>query len=159
PMRGAKLGEGFADRVVEAAMAKAQHEQLAATHPLVRLAQQRGGDATTGATGNRFLWRCGAAAVALAASLLLAIYFGRSPQKLDDPQRPPELAQVDPAPRLEAIEVAPDATAERIADSGGAVSRAEADAPEGPSIATNDLGPSATPPIRSLPGAVAERAG
>lgn len=106
PLRQAKLGEQFAQRVVDAAIQQAQAENLASSHPLVRLADQA---ASTERAGSVPRWRWAAVAVALAASLLLAIYLARSPQGV--PIGPQDLAQTEtndplaPAPAIEQLAV------------------------------------------------------
>lgn len=97
PLRQAKLGERFAQRVVEAAIQQAQTENLSANHPLVRLAGPTASATETTATGragSAAAWRWAAVGGVLAASLLLALSWGR-PWR-DAPVDPQELAQADP---------------------------------------------------------------
>jgi|GEM_PF-1333687 len=98
PLRQTKLDSRFAERVIEAAIEQAQRENLAAEHPLVRLADQPAGSSRPAATGRSSrgsTWRWVAAAVALAASLLLVFYLGRQPDRVPA-VGPQELAQADP---------------------------------------------------------------
>jgi len=64
------LGSGFADRVIEAAIARAGSEGLAADHPLVRLRDSQAADHAGTRRTRRTFW---ATAAALAASLLLMV--------------------------------------------------------------------------------------
>lgn len=65
-----KLDAGFADRVLDAAVARAQSEGLSEEHPLLRLAEQ------PSLSGRRrsFDWRIPASIAALAACIALAIF-------------------------------------------------------------------------------------
>lgn len=70
------LGRGFADRVIDAAIAKAEAEGVRSDHPLVRLAR---GDASTdsrsdGNTPSRFNWRHTGALATLAASIAFVAF-------------------------------------------------------------------------------------
>ena len=66
-----RLGSGFADRVIEAAVARAGSEGLAANHPVVRLRDAQAAAARAAAhRRQRTFW---ATAAALAASLLLMV--------------------------------------------------------------------------------------
>lgn len=112
PLRHSKLDAGFADRVVAAAIEQAQTEKLAATHPLVRLADQPG-DVASRSSGRRdsvLIWRWGAAAAALAASWLLVVYLAGRPG--GPGAVPQELAQNDggeqPATRATSDQLAAD---------------------------------------------------
>lgn len=96
PARQNKLGESFAERIVAAAIEQAQRENLPATHPLVRLAHQSEVEQLEAGGGKRRTWRWAAGCVALAASVLLAIWMGR-PLPHGDAEVGPGLAKADPA--------------------------------------------------------------
>jgi hypothetical protein len=88
-----KLESGFADRVVDAAVARAQAEGLSEDHPLLRLAEQP----TPSRRGRSLDWRWPASLAALAASIALAIFlFGGG-----NDTRP--LANQSPTPESEII--------------------------------------------------------
>ncbi len=97
---GNKLDRDFADRVIHAAIAQAEAGGLDRSHPLIRLARSEKSDtwaADTGATG-RLRWRRVGAAMALAASLLVALFVAR--RSLEGPRGsdgPHEIAQNEPA--------------------------------------------------------------
>lgn len=106
-VRGKKLDRDFADRVVQAAILQAEATGLDSGHPLIRLARSEKADTWVEAGEGAVVrprWRA-AVAVALAASLLLALYFSRgsvegpvgsdtSPQVARNPL--PEMAPADP---------------------------------------------------------------
>ena len=76
----AKLADGFADRVLDAAVARAQSEGLGEDHPLLRLAEQP----SLASRRRAFDWRIPASVVTLAASIAVAIVvFNRD----DEPNR------------------------------------------------------------------------
>ena len=76
-----RLEQGFADRVLGAAVARAQEEGLADDHPLVRLAEQ---PSTATPSSSRSSWRVAATMVALAASIVIAVFMLR-PSNEPDP--------------------------------------------------------------------------
>ena len=69
-----KLDKGFSDRVIGAAMARAHAEGLAEDHPLVRLAEQ---PSTTRSGGTAAPWRAAGLMVAIAASIMFAVFMLR----------------------------------------------------------------------------------
>lgn len=76
------LGRGFADRVIDAAIAKAEAEGVRSDHPLVRLANS---DASTDSrsdrnTLRRFNWRHAGALATLAASLAFVAFLSNRPR-------------------------------------------------------------------------------
>jgi hypothetical protein len=81
------LGRGFADRVIDAAIAKAEAEGVRSDHPLVRLAH---GDAATDGRSNRnaldgpppgrFNWRYAGALATLAASIAFVAFLSNRPR-------------------------------------------------------------------------------
>lgn len=97
---GNKLDRDFADRVIHAAIGQAEAGGLDRNHPLIRLARSEKSDtlaADTVATG-RLRWRRVGAAMALAASLLVALFVAR--RSLEGPRGsdgPHEIAQNEPA--------------------------------------------------------------
>jgi hypothetical protein len=79
------LGRGFADRVIDAAIAKAEAEGVRSDHPLVRLAH---GDGSTdgrsaGNNAGRFNWRYAGALATLAASLAFVAFLSNRPRDLE----------------------------------------------------------------------------
>ena len=78
-----KLDQGFADRVLGAAVARAREEGLADDHPLISLAEQP--STSPAATAPRSSsWRAAAILVGLAASIVIAVFVLR-PQTETDP--------------------------------------------------------------------------
>lgn len=76
------LGRGFADRVIDAAIAKAEAEGVRSDHPLVRLANS---DASTDSRSDRnaprrFNWRHAGALATLAASLAFVAFLSNRPR-------------------------------------------------------------------------------
>ncbi len=146
PLRQAKLDQQFAQRVVEAAIQQAQRESLGADHPLVRLAAQPAAADRPSATA---AWRWAAAVVALAASLLLAVYLGQSQN--DAPvDRLQELAQVDAAASPSA-----DPAVDRLAAGGSAADGRAASADDPADPATTDVQDRSAEPIAALPSSLA----
>lgn len=85
-----KLEQGFADRVLGAAVARAREEGLADDHPLVRLAEQPIHSRSRPAF-DRPAWRVTAAMIGLAASIAIAIFLMRS-----DPNQDPSFVASNP---------------------------------------------------------------
>lgn len=91
---GVKLPEGFADRVLDAAVATAKSEGLGEDHPLVKLAEQPS-MATSSRGHGTIQWRAASVLVALAASIVIAVFV----MLPDNPPVVPgggEIAAVDP---------------------------------------------------------------
>jgi anti-sigma factor RsiW len=65
-----RLDNGFADRVLDAAVARARAEGLSDEHPLVRLAEQ---PSTSTASGRSTDWRVAGLLIGLAASIVMAV--------------------------------------------------------------------------------------
>lgn len=76
------LGRGFADRVIDAAIAKAEAEGVRSDHPLVRLAHRDGSTngRSDGNTPGRFNWRHAGALATLAASLAFVAFLSNRPR-------------------------------------------------------------------------------
>lgn len=76
------LGRGFADRVIDAAIAKAEAEGVRSDHPLVRLAHGDGSTDSRSAGNNagRFNWRYAGALATLAASLAFVAFLSNRPR-------------------------------------------------------------------------------
>lgn len=114
-VRGKKLDHDFADRVIRAAIAQAEATGLDSSHPLIRLARSENADTWVEAGGGsvaRPRWRRAGVAVALAASLLLTLFFTRGSVEGplgSDTSRPiaqnvlPETAPVDPVAGGESV--------------------------------------------------------
>jgi hypothetical protein len=66
------LPEGFADQVLDAAIASAKSEGLGDDHPLVRLAEQPSLQPTSSSPAG--VWRTAGVLVALAASIVIAVF-------------------------------------------------------------------------------------
>lgn len=97
---GNKLDRDFPDRVIQAAIAQAEAGGLDRNHPLIRLARSEKSDtwAADRVSTGRLRWRQAGAAMALAASLLVAVFVARrsleAPRGSDGPH---EIAQNEPA--------------------------------------------------------------
>ncbi len=89
-----RLPEDFSDRVLEAAIDAAQNENLGDDHPLIRLAAQqatvRSSEVVSGVP-----WRAAAALVALAASIMIAVFVWQRDGELPDLPEGPEVAMND----------------------------------------------------------------
>ncbi len=99
-----KLEQGFADRVLGAAVARAREEGLADDHPLIRLAEQPSTSPVV-ATPHSSSWRTAAILVGLAASIVIAVLVLR-PQTEADPNM---IANLDlPSVDRQDVPVTPD---------------------------------------------------
>lgn len=98
---GRKLGPAFADRVLDAAVARARAEGLADDHPLIRLAEQ---PASRPVTVSPRPWRVAALLVGLAASIALAVIALRP--ETNPPQANSMLAGTSPA--MDPLDLAPE---------------------------------------------------
>ena len=88
-----RLDAGFADRVIDEAVARARVEGVSEDHPLMRVWDQ---PSSSLSPANSSAWRMAAVMVGLAASIALAVMLLRPKDKESQGDLDPQIAQVNP---------------------------------------------------------------